>query len=144
MVRRKDSPAEPHYSGSGQTLVFAVLGAAMVVACGGNAPVGELRLPELHPYDCAGGGGSSPPSKLILHPEGISGSYLVVLTASAGDLHTTARELARKHGGTIFAEWSSIRAFGVTLPDAAASALSEEPRVCWVEQDQWGSAASPR
>lgn len=124
---------------------FAILAAALVVACGGGgAPAAEIRIPELYPYDCGGGGISPPPSKLLLHPDaGISGRYLVVLKTSVGDLHATARELAGRHGGTVFAEWSSIRAFGVTLPDVAALPLSEEPQVCWVEQDQWASVASP-
>jgi hypothetical protein len=121
---------------------FLIIGVALAIACGGDSS-GKTQAPEIFDYYCGAGNGSAPPSKLILPAAGgIPGRYLVVLMASVEDLHATAQELARRHGGVVFAEWESINGFGVSLADDAAPGLAGEPQVCWVEQDQWVTVAS--
>jgi len=61
---------------------------------------------------------------------------MVVLNSDVGPLHTVAAGLASKYDGQLLEEWESINGFAIALDDSNAPALSQEPTVCFVEQDQ--------
>jgi hypothetical protein len=111
--------------------------AALALACGtaGSSTAAPQRMPEAL-YAC-GSGTLPPPSKLILHPDGgVPGQYLVVLMDSVPDVHAAAADLTAKYGGELlYVYTAAIRGFALRVADAQAPALSEEPSVCWVEQD---------
>ena len=67
----------------------------------------------------------------------IPGRYIVVFKSSVSDAPGLARRLAAAHGGRIrFTYEHAIKGFAADLPDAAATALSRNPNVEYVEQDQ--------
>src|SRR2546422_680667 len=115
-------------AGIAATAIVAV--GVLAVACGG-ALLGPAPV-----YSCAPGG-LRPPSKLLLHPDGgVPGQYVVVFLDSVEDIPGTANSLAAKYSGTIlFVYESAIHGFALKVADAAAVPLSNEPTVCWVEQD---------
>lgn len=111
--------------------------ASMILACGAGVGSGQSqqREPQLL-YSC-GPNGVQPPAKLIIPTSGgVSGRWMVVLSEDATPLHTIAVQLATKFGGSVLDEWESINGFLISLDDSKAPALSQEPTVCWVEQDQ--------
>jgi subtilisin family serine protease len=84
-----------------------------------------------------------PPSKFMPVEGGIPGQWIVVLTDSAagqrGPLSRApvlAQELAATYGGTVRSVYKhALNGFSVHLTKDAAKALSEDPRVLWVEQN---------
>ncbi len=67
----------------------------------------------------------------------IPGQYIVVLKEDVHDVHSTAQRLALKHGGKVgYVYTAALKGFSVKIPDAAATALSTDPAVAYVEQDQ--------
>ena len=63
--------------------------------------------------------------------------YIVVFRGNAGNPDVLASQLARAHGGSLgFVYRTALRGFSVRLSAAAATALSRNPNVAWVEQDQ--------
>lgn len=121
--------------------VIALLALLTSLACGSGSPESTQPLPpSLRAFDCGLGTGAPPPAKLILHAgNGVPGRYMVVLRAGVPDVARAAADLSRAHGGDLIAVWNSIGAFGVGLPDIEASPLSNEPNVCYVEQDAGAS-----
>ena len=72
-------------------------------------------------------------------PEFIAGSYIVVLkeTTSKTEVDTDADEFSRKHGFKTERRFkSAIKGFSGKLSDAAVTALRNDSRVAYVEQDQ--------
>lgn len=70
------------------------------------------------------------------HP--ILNQYVVVLKndLAATDVAAVADDLARLHGGTTGHIYQhALKGFSITLPEAAAVALSHDPRVDFVEED---------
>jgi len=65
-------------------------------------------------------------------------SYIVVLKdeTSKDEVEPTANDLLAKHGGTVRQVYKhTIKGFSIELPEAAAMALSRDPRVDYVEED---------
>lgn len=117
-------------------LVTVVVAVLSIAACGDSR---SESTPMLQPYSCAAGG-LMPPSRLIIPPRnGISGRWNVVLVPGEASLHDVAAGLAAKYGGTVLAEWELVNGFALALADEQAQPLSEEPAVCYVEQDIAGS-----
>ncbi len=74
--------------------------------------------------------------KLRRAERAIPGQYIVVLNDQAGDPHQATLALTFAFGGAARHVYSSaIKGFSVTMPEAAAIALSREPRVSYVEED---------
>jgi hypothetical protein len=68
----------------------------------------------------------------------IPGQYVVVLKESvpASDVASIAAGLAGAHGGSVGHVYThALKGFSVALPEAAAAALSQDPRVDYVEED---------
>ena len=69
--------------------------------------------------------------------ETIPGQYIVVFNASARDVPGLARGLTAAHGGTFrFTYERALRGFAANLNARAAEALTHNPNVAFVEQDQ--------
>jgi peptidase inhibitor I9 len=111
----------------------------IVVSCLLNGCGHAERLGPAPVYSCSPGG-LRPPSKLILHPaEGIAGRCLVVFLDSVQDIAGTAQTISSKYGGSIIAFYTAaIHGFALNVDDSKALAISQEPSVCWVEQDTMG------
>lgn len=74
--------------------------------------------------------------KLLRAERAIPGQYIVVLNDQAGDPHEAALALTFAHGGSARHVYTrALRGFSVVLPEAAAIALSRDPRVSYVEED---------
>ncbi len=114
----------------------AIATGVLAIACGG------ARLGPAPIYSCSPGG-LRPPSKLLLHPDGgLPGQYIVVLLDSVEDVQGTAKSLATKYSGTILFVYDTVlHGFAIKVADSAAVPLSNEPTVCWVEQDELGHPA---
>ncbi|BDG03816.1 protease inhibitor I9 family protein [Anaeromyxobacter oryzae] len=115
-------------------LLSLIVAAGVALGCGGSSP-SRVDQPQTA-YAC-GPGGTQPPAKLIVPTSGgVSGRWIVILNADVRDLHAVATLLAAEYGGHILSEWGIINGFAMSLDDSRAPALSEEPTVCYVEQDQ--------
>ena len=82
-------------------------------------------------------------SKFRTSERPIANSYIVVLQASVASevLESVVYDLALKHGGTRgFIYRHALKGFSIRMPRAAAMALSQDPRVEYVEEDGLGSA----
>lgn len=94
-----------------------------------------------------GGAAQETGAKFRPLPDGVPGSYIVVLTDEAAGprgLHSQAgglaEEMASEHGGRLTAVYRhALNGFAIELSEEAAKALSEDPRVALVEQDVPGS-----
>lgn len=70
--------------------------------------------------------------------DGIPGEYIVVFEDSIpkSAVAKQAEVLARLHGGRVVTTWSSaLKGFAVYFPEAAARALSANPKVAYVEEN---------
>lgn len=66
---------------------------------------------------------------------GIEGEYIVVLQSDVGGREVVG-ELARKHGAEVIAIWQhAVSGFWARMDAAAASAMSRDPRVRFIEQN---------
>ena len=69
----------------------------------------------------------------------VVGQYIVVFNDDVSDPPGLARQLVAAQGGTLGRTWSTaIKGFSATLPDAAATALANNPNVAYVEPDREG------
>ena len=69
--------------------------------------------------------------------EPIAGKYIVVFNDRVQDVPGLARGLTAANGGTLrFTYQRALRGFAADLPEQAAAALSHNPNVAYVEQDQ--------
>ncbi len=110
-------------------ILAAILVATSILGCG----------PEGSP------GGSEPafkhvPSGTVLRAERpVPGQYLVVFNegrVAKDAVDAQADELARRHGGRVFASWRhAVRGFAARMSTAQAQAVAQDPRVAWVEED---------
>ncbi len=74
---------------------------------------------------------------------GIPGQYIVVFNDKVNDAIGLARQLAEQHGASLqFTYQVALKGFAARMSDAAADALSRNPNVVYVEQDQPVSAIS--
>lgn len=73
----------------------------------------------------------------------IGDQYIVVLREGVGDAEvgTLGRQLARAHGAVVEQEFSPavLKGFAARMSEQAAAALSEDPRVEYVEEDGYAS-----
>src|SRR5712664_1248739 len=109
-------------------ILTLILVAAFLASCG----------PEGNPS------GSEPafqhvPSGAMLHAERpVPGQYLVVFNearVAKEAVDAQSDDLARRHGGRVFARWShALRGFAAHMSAAQAQALAPDPRVAWVEE----------
>jgi len=69
----------------------------------------------------------------------VAGQYLVVFNearVAKESVDLDAADLARAHGGRVFATWRhAVRGFAAQMSAAQAEALARDPRVAWVEED---------
>ncbi|HSE31830.1 MAG TPA: S8 family serine peptidase [Pyrinomonadaceae bacterium] len=74
--------------------------------------------------------------KLLKAERAIPGNYIVVLNDQVSNPHQAALALTFAYGGSARHIYTSaLRGFSVTLPEAAAIALSRDSRVAYVEED---------
>ncbi len=74
--------------------------------------------------------------KLLRAERAIPGHYIVVLNEKAGLPHEAALAMTFAHGGSARHVYTSaLRGFSVVMPEAAAIAMSRDPRVAYVEED---------
>ncbi len=109
-------------------LSFVVLGAVALLAACSDSP----STPRLS---------STEPARMVVLPSQagapIADEYIVVFQDNESDVAATARELAAANGATIrFLYKSALKGFAGHMSSAAATALSHNPHVAYVEQDQ--------
>ncbi len=87
----------------------------------------------------AGDGNGAGADVVQLRPLGVvPGRYIVVLKDNVGDSRAAARALARAHGlglGLVYS--SALKGFSASIPERALAALARDPRVDYIEADQW-------
>jgi hypothetical protein len=80
--------------------------------------------------------------RFLRHAGGIPGQYIVVLDGSVNreSVEAIAAELTHAHGGKVqFVYRSALKGFSVVeMPEEAAVAISNDPRVSYVESDVKG------
>jgi subtilisin family serine protease len=107
-------------------LIAAVAVAIGLAACS-DVPTGPAAAPGDQPAVRQSGRGGEP----------IPNRYVVVFKDEVRDAPGLARQLANAHGGTVHHTYQhAIKGFAATLSPAAASALTRNPNVAYVEQDQ--------
>ncbi len=73
----------------------------------------------------------------------VPGQYIIVLNDDVTNVRGAAAEMARAHGlGIQFIYTSALKGFAVTVPEGRLNALERDPRIAYVEQDQWGGIDS--
>ena len=90
-----------------------------------------------HPsVDSSSAAAAANQGKLRRAQRAIPGRYIVVLNEQAGNPHEATLALTFAYGGSARHVYTSaLRGFSVELPEAAAIALSRDPRVSYVEED---------
>ena len=89
--------------------------------------------------------------RIIRNPNPVANRYIVVFKDSATNrpnVQALAHELAAKHGATIpknhqgeeLLQWT-VQGFVAIMPDTAATAIANDPRVDFVEQDAYASVS---
>jgi subtilisin len=88
------------------------------------------------------GRGAGNENTVQLHPMGVvPGQYIVVLEDDGAEPVAAARAVARAYGLRLgFVYSSALKGFSAVVPHRAVSALSRDPRVAYVEADQWVQA----
>ena len=91
-----------------------------------------------------GRGGKGANSAVQLRLTGpIKGQYIVVLRDDVADPAAVANEMARTHGlGRGFLYSNVIKGFSASVPEAALAGLSRDPRVAFIEADQWAHSSA--
>ncbi|WP_224249512.1 Ig-like domain-containing protein [Hyalangium gracile] len=78
-------------------------------------------------------------TRLMKTERAVPGRYIVVLDEQAvagAQVETLARELSEPHGATVeFVYSQALQGFSATMTEASARALSNDPRVRYVEED---------
>jgi subtilisin family serine protease len=109
---------------------------AAVAALGAAAAVGALAV--VSPASAAPTGGQV---RVAAGAPAIPGSYILVLkegawTASPRAVAQASADLAARYGGSLrFTYTRALHGFSATMSDAAASRLTTDAKVAWVEQD---------
>lgn len=84
------------------------------------------------------GRGNGQTEKFRKSKKPVRDNYIVVLTddTPADDVEAVTNDFLAKHGGTAHQIYKhTIKGFSIELPEAAAMALSRDPRVAYVEED---------
>jgi subtilisin family serine protease len=69
----------------------------------------------------------------------VPGQYIIVFQEDVLNVRGVAAEMARAHGlGIRFIYTNALRGFAAQVPEGRLHALERDPRVDYVEQDQWG------
>ena len=104
------------------------LAAIALAACQDAVAPTPTTVPDAPNLSVASGGAEA---------EAIPGQYIVVFNSSARDVPGLARGLTAAHGGTLrFTYERALRGFAASLNARAAEALTHNPNVAFVEQDQ--------
>ncbi|HET8539377.1 MAG TPA: Ig-like domain-containing protein [Anaeromyxobacter sp.] len=75
-------------------------------------------------------------SKFLRAAKPIPDQFIVVLADDAGGVPAVASQMARQHAGAVLRTYEhALRGFAVRMPRARAVALSDDPRVRWIEED---------
>ena len=89
-----------------------------------------------------GNGAGASADVVQLRPLGVvPGRYIVVLRDDVGDPRAAANALARTHGlglGLVYS--SALKGFSASIPERALDALARDPRIDYIEADQWVQA----
>ena len=88
---------------------------------------------------------AQPPDPIRRTPNPVRGQYIVVLRDNS-DPQAVGGEAAGLFGGRVMhAYHTALRGFAIQLPEAAARALADDPRVAYVEEDglAFGSSVQP-
>jgi len=105
--------------------LIAALGAAFALGACADVPSGPTAAPS-EARQAKGG------ARAV-----IADRYVVVFKNEVRDAPGLARQLANAHGGTVHHTYQhAIKGFAATLSPAAAGALTRNPNVAYVEQDQ--------
>ncbi len=73
----------------------------------------------------------------------VPGQYIIVLNDDVTNVRGAAAEMARTHGlGVQFIYTSALKGFAATVPEGRLNALERDPRIDYIEQDQWGGIDS--
>lgn len=73
----------------------------------------------------------------------VPGQYIIVLNDDVTNVRGAAAEMGRSHGlGIQFIYTSALKGFAATVPEGRLNALERDPRIAYVEQDQWGGIDS--
>ncbi|MCH7793896.1 MAG: S8 family serine peptidase [Proteobacteria bacterium] len=75
-----------------------------------------------------------------LEPSGVvPGQFIIVFNNDVANVRGAAAEMARAHGlGLQFIYTNAIKGFAATVPEGRLNALERDPRIAYVEADQWG------
>ena len=107
--------------------LLAVAAIALTACQDAVAPT-PTTVPDAPSLSVASGGAEA---------EAIPGQYIVVFNAGVRDVPGLARGLTAAHGGTLrFTYERALRGFAANLNARAAEALTHNPNVAFVEQDQ--------
>lgn len=90
--------------------------------------------------DPGGGNGRADGGQAIpLRPSGpIPGQYIVVLKDDVANAAAAAQGLARAHGLRLgFVYGRALKGFSAQVPERALAGLQRDPRVAYIEADQW-------
>ena len=74
----------------------------------------------------------------------IPGHYIVVLRSDISRIPDVASEMAKAHAATVgYVYRHAIKGFSAAMSDQAAARLAKDPRVKFIEPDQWVSVGKP-
>ena len=69
----------------------------------------------------------------------VPGQYIIVFNDDVTNVRGAASEMGRAHGlGLQFIYTSAIKGFAARVPEGRLNALERDPRIAYIEQDQWG------
>lgn len=84
-------------------------------------------------------GNTTPNGVFAASTRAVPGQYIVVFDegqVASGAVDSEADDLARRHQGLLLATWRhAVRGFVAQMAPARASAMSNDPRVAWIEED---------
>jgi len=123
----------------------AALGIAVSCLCGCGPPRGHAPGQNSDKPDSVGGAATpdcnspatAPAQKLLRpSPNAIPGRYLIALLKSVRDVEGIAQQLAQKYGGRVTTVYTAVvHGFAMTVDDDKVPLLTQEPAICYIEQD---------
>lgn len=129
-------------------VLFAITIPSLTVHVGASTGGGssvKTPVPAASPQSQADQQGQAPEAKFRRSQAPARDRYIVVLKDDTPDkeIAPVTNELATSHGGNVDRIYKyAIKGFSAQMPEAAALALSQDPRVEFVEEDSLGSVAS--
>ena len=129
-------------------VLFAITIPSLTVRVGASTGGGssvKTPTPAASPQSQADQQGQTPENKFRRSQTPVRDQYIVVLKDDTPDkeIAPVTNELATRHGGNVDRIFKhAIKGFSARMPEAAAIALSQDPRVEFVEEDNLCSVAS--